>query len=300
MYNIVQKTYPNGDIQLKIYDKPLDIKNNEYDDNIDIMYDIKRELYYSDKELSKEFCKEFEKQQLKDIKEELIKLQDTEDDKEKTRLYNRLRNDKRDKTKIYDKARANEWHWFATFTFDSSIVDRANYDECYKKLSTWLKNIRNRYCPNLKYLCVPELHSDGVNWHFHGLLANVEELTFVQAINGKKDSVYYGLPLKDNNGNDVYTLEEYRLGFATFTRVKDTRRVSHYITKYVTKSVSFKLEGRNRHLASRNLDLPKEEKIICSKEDIEILLDSVVPKWQKTKEVAKGTSFENKMKIIEL
>lgn len=302
MYNIIQKEYPNGDIQMKIFKKALIENNNDkIIDNGDIFIIEQRELYYSDDDrLNEEFCKNYEKKQKKQILNEQLNVELTEEQKEKIRLNDRLRNDKRDKQKVYDKARANTWHWFATFTFSSDKVDRTNYDECKKKLCKWLNNIKNRYCPDLKYLCVPELHEDNISWHFHGLLANVDELSFVQGINNKKDSVFYGMPLKDKNGNDVYNLECYNLGYASFTKVRDTRRVSGYIVKYMTKQISFKLEGKNRHIASRNLDMPKSKKMFMDNEGLKILKSSINPKWEQKKEVAKGTMYENEIHYIEL
>ena len=146
----------------------------------------------------------------------------------------------------------------------------------------------------------PEEHEKG-GWHFHCLLANCFELEFVQAINNDKDSKYYGLPLFDNLGNEVYNLVDYKLGFTQFTEVRDTRRISMYITKYITKFNCIKLEGRNRHIASRNLDKPDVSHILLDDVELEKLYSNIQDniKWQKKKTLAKDTYFENEVEFIE-
>ena len=78
----------------------------------------------------------------------------------------------RAKSMVYNYARANEWEYFITMTFDKVKIDRYNYDACSKAIRKWLNNIRNNYAPNLKYIIVPEQHllRNGDTqraWHFH-------------------------------------------------------------------------------------------------------------------------------------
>lgn len=301
MYNSILKQYPNGDIQYKFYDKSISERMLDDDDKRKELFDRDRykelrELYYNDV-CNEEIAKEFERLQLKQIQKWKLK----EEHKEEHKKNIRFQNDKRDKQKIFDLARSNTWHWFGTFTFDGTKINRYDYEECYKKLSKWLMNVRNRKCKDLKYLCIPEQHKNGA-WHFHCLLANTEELTFIRATNNNKDSKYYGLPLCDNKGREIYNIENFTIGFTNFSKVSDTRRVSMYIVKYITKSNCIKLEGRNRHLASRNLNKPTVRKSECTKEEIDEFLKSVEfrTKWKKEKTLAKGTLYENKVLYVEL
>ena len=249
-YNISIKRYPQGNSQIKIYKKA--INNNFIRDNSSTeqlleskYYDI---LNFSTDNLkltkAREILNRLNNHKIHSFKsfDEWINCSDDEcpfDIEPIVKLPNFRKlndNNKRDKQLVYDLARSNDWDWFATITFNPNKYNRQDYDECRKALSKLLNNIRNRYCPDLKYLFIPELHSDGINWHFHGLLSNCTDLHFTQSINGKIGSKFYGLPLKDKNGNDVFVCNHFsKLGNCTFTKVKDTRRVSNYITKYITK-----------------------------------------------------------------
>ena len=90
---------------------------------------------------------------------------------------------KRTRDKIYDYANCNHWEWFCTFTFSpEKIEDRSNFEQVSKKFTNWLSNMRLKYCPDMKYLVVPEKHKDG-SYHFHGVFSNCAGLNFVPAIN---------------------------------------------------------------------------------------------------------------------
>lgn len=147
----------------------------------------------------------------------------------------------RTKQNIYQIARANRWEWYITLTLDPEKIDRTDYDLCVKTVRKWFNNIKFRSCPDLKYVIVPELHDDGKSWHFHGLLANTEGLTFTDS----------GIKQK---GRKVYNLVDYKLGFTNCTKVGDTRKVSAYITKYITKNLKTSITGKRRYLASKNCD----------------------------------------------
>lgn len=152
---------------------------------------------------------------------------------------------KRAKKRIYDYSRSNSWEWFVTLTFDRSGVDSTNYDICYKKVSNWLHNIRIRAAPDLKYLFVPEYHSDNKHIHFHGLLSNCGNMSFVYSGHKKQ-------------GHKIYNLSGWSWGFSTASKVKDTDKVSFYITKYISKDLCVVSSGRQRYLVSQNCNLPKE------------------------------------------
>jgi hypothetical protein len=162
----------------------------------------------------------------------------------KSRCYHSFKNSaRRSKNMIYDYARANIWEWFVTITFDPKKVDSLNYDVCTKKLSQWLKNIRKRHCRDMKYLFVPELHKSG-RYHFHGIISDCEGLEFT-------DSNH-----KTNDGEVIYNIGKYKLGFTTATKVKDTQKVSMYIAKYVTKDLTSTIKGKRRYWQSKNCKKP--------------------------------------------
>lgn len=152
------------------------------------------------------------------------------------------RSSRRSKSVIYDIARSNTWEWFITLTFDPEKVNSFDYDECSKGLKNWLDRVRRKCDGDLKYIIIPELHKSG-RYHFHGLLSGAYGLEFV-------DSGH------ETNGDIIYNIGSYKLGFTTATQVKDTNRVSMYIAKYVTKELTACTKGKKRYWASRNCEKP--------------------------------------------
>ena len=151
---------------------------------------------------------------------------------------------KRTINKVYDISRCNSWEWFITLTFNQKKLDRYNYDIVSKKLKSWLDRVR-RTSKDLKYIIVPELHKDGA-YHFHGLFSNCE-FEFVDS------------GIKDRNGNKVYNIPSYKLGFTTATKVKNTNAANKYIAKYLNKDLFKATSGKKRYWASRNVNLP----VVC-------------------------------------
>ena len=145
----------------------------------------------------------------------------------------------RTKNKLYGIARANEWDLFITLTFDRNITDSSDYDLISRRTRNWLNNIQKRYCPDLKYLVVPELHADRIHWHIHGLLANISGLKMLNT----------GIV---KNGKSIYNLRGWKFGFSTASYVVDSARCASYICKYITKELVTCIKNRKRFWASSN------------------------------------------------
>jgi hypothetical protein len=211
-FNLKRFNYEGG-TQIRLYEKVLKhggIKQkNEYDGKDD-------EVYY-------------ESNNKRDNQDDIL------EDKKRSEVESRNRTVQN----IYGIARSNKWDLFLTITFNPDIVDSTNYDEVVKKTQNWLNNVRKRVSPNMKYILVPELHADGKKWHFHGLLADCEELTLIETNIVR-------------NGKIVYNLGNWKYGFTEVTKVEDTRRVSSYISKYITKEVCDVTFGKKRYWASKN------------------------------------------------
>lgn len=174
--------------------------------------------------------------------------------------------------KIYAYARANIWDWFFTLTFNPDKVDRFDYGECQKKLTTWLNNMRKSF-PELKYLFVPELHlgeNSQVNergehaWHFHGLVSGLPDICFQES----------GVLTK--SGLPIYNVGKYKLGWSTATRVSNQEACCKYITKYVTKDLCEVTKGRKRYWASKNLSIPEETTAILEYGDMQRLMERLL------------------------
>lgn len=164
--------------------------------------------------------------------------------------------------KVYDLARSNEFDWFITMTFDSQKVDRYDYESCAEALKRFTDILWHN---GNKWLIVPEQHKDGA-FHFHGL------------VSGDLDVTYH----KDG----IYNLNNYKYGFTTATRIKDPKRVSTYIAKYLTKEITVP-KGRKRYWASRGLQKPTEEFVVMSSEEYGEIYNSA--RFQKVSETPYGT-----------
>ena len=225
-YNTKIIDFGNGKKQVVTYEKPVVLS--------DIDYDVEKSTVSN---------------------KNIIELSDNEIERRKVHSFFTSAN--RTKNEIYKIARANSWDYFITFTFDKNKVDRTNYDLIMKKVTKYFNNWKQRKCPNLKYLLIPEQHkrieSNGLHaWHFHGLISNCDGLTFIEL--SDNDKKYYDIQCD----YPVYTIKEYKLGFCTATIVLSDDKVSHYITKYITKSLCGLTQNKRRYLYSRNCDKPKE------------------------------------------
>lgn len=168
------------------------------------------------------------------------------------------------KNKIYNISRSNIWEYFITLTFDREKVDSSNYEDICKRLTMFLNNIKKRGSPDLKYLIVPELHKDKEHYHFHGLLSDCGEIKFLPSGHYTKE------------GDKIYNVKDWKLGFTTATKVKDTQRVSSYITKYLSKDLCGLLKNKKRYYTSQNINVTEGEYFLVDKDEImEIYADDI-------------------------
>lgn len=162
--------------------------------------------------------------------------------------------------KIYEIARSNRWEYFITLTFDPQKHNSKNYDYITGIMHDWLKDLKKNYAPDLIYLIVPELHADGQKYHFHGVFANCGAIPFV-------DSGHY------IDGEPIYNIGAYKFGWSTATKVKDTFRVSSYITKYITKDLCSVTMGKKRYWCSKNCNRPVIQSYHMTQEEIDQIFE---------------------------
>ena len=168
----------------------------------------------------------------------------------------------RTKNKIYEIARSNHWEYFVTFTFNPQKVNSKNYDYVAQVVHDWLKKIKKEHAPDLYYMLVPELHEDGKKWHFHGILGNTGDIQFIDSGYRKDEHIIYNMP-------------QFPYGFTTATKVKDSNKVSAYITKYITKDLCAVTQGRKRYWASRNVKRPAVIDYNLSPEEIAMVMEDI-------------------------
>lgn len=150
----------------------------------------------------------------------------------------------RTKNKVYEIARANKWDYFITLTFNPQKVNSKNYEYVKNLVSEYFHTERKTKAPDLKYLIVPELHEDGKKYHFHGVLSDIGNIPMVNSGHITSDE------------KPIYNIGSFPYGFTTATKVQDTRKVSAYITKYITKDLCVATENRRRYLNSNNCERP--------------------------------------------
>lgn len=161
----------------------------------------------------------------------------------------------RTKSKIFELAFCNPWDWFFTGTLDPQKYDRTDLDNYHKKLTQWIRDYNKKHGLKIKFLFIPELHSDGKSWHIHGFLYGlpVEHLKQFQI----GDIMGKGLARKVKKGDIVYNWQPYanKFGFCDLEPIRNHEAVSKYITKYISKNLATSVKELNAHqyYASRGL-----------------------------------------------
>lgn len=281
-YNARIKKYGNGTLQLTFYGRSIFTKEDFglSVNSIDLLSDtevadIRNNCFYDVNDETFEFI---DITPFDDISPDMLSADSTHVRTDADIQRSLISSMNRSKRMIYDYGRSNVWEWFFTLTF--ARVDNftaENYEECQKKVSKWFQNVKYRYCPDMKYLIVPEQHESGA-WHFHAMVSNIDEFSkkFVPAVNNQEFRKIYGKVLLNKKGKPVrnkyfgqilrtsypdgdiiYNIPSYKFGFSTATRIQDTRRTVSYVVKYITEDLSKCTFGKRRYLPSRGLNLPE-------------------------------------------
>ena len=242
VYNVKLYDYKHGS-QIRVYNKPISRLEKDRDDLDEKSYkivpdgqiSIKDPVKKPKKKKSDPDCPVGRASPVEDVSDKVNRDRSIESSKNRT------------KQKIYECCRANEWEWFCTFTFDPDLVDRYDYRKVSSAMSKWLNEIKRNYCPDLKYILIPEAHKDGAV-HFHGLFSNTGNLTFTES----------GVSFINKDGDKciIYNLVQFYLGYSNITKVYHPERITSYICKYITKDLVLLTENNKRYWISRNLEKP--------------------------------------------
>ena len=242
-YNLKIYYYETG-TQFRVYSRPISKKSIMEKEQEQEVIDV---LGYNPNDIEKRvndmFLPNDCERVLNPFTEEIEVWGTLDEDKEKRAKQVSLN---RSKQNLIGICRANKWHYFVTFTFNPRLVDSSNYYEVCVKTSQFMNNLRKRYCPNMKYVLVPELHKDGEHYHLHGLMADCDG--FKMRVSGKFD----------RKGNIIYNMPSWKYGWNTATAVSHSGKVSNYIAKYITKDTEGLLHGKRRYWCSHNTILPQE------------------------------------------
>ena len=208
---------------------------------------------------------EFKDKQLHDsdfelwLQMNLHKLHEVEwEDIAEDKKYKSDNNIRRAKNVIFELAMCNEWEYFCTFTIDEQKYDRENLKNYYKDFSKWINNLKTKKGYNIRYILIPELHSDKKSWHMHGLMSGIpkDELSLFKK----------GSPIKlIEKGYKNWERYQNKFGFCSFDKVKSHEKVSNYITKYITKDMLNCVSevGCHMYYATKGL---KRREVICRQE----------------------------------
>ncbi len=170
-------------------------------------------------------------------------------------------NIRRAKNAIFEYAFCNPWDWFFTGTLDPQKYDRTNLDKFHKDLTRWFSNYGRIYNVSIKFLLVPEKHSDGISWHIHGFLRGLPKEHLKQFVVG--DVMGKGLAEKVKKGDVVYNWLPYakKFGFCDLEPIRNAEAVSKYMTKYINKNLASSVKDLNAHLYYHSRGLNKAEEI---------------------------------------
>ena len=167
----------------------------------------------------------------------------------------------RTRSTIYDIVASNAWDYFVTLTIDGSKYDRENLKTYEKDLQTMIKNYNAYNKTQIRFLFIPEFHSDRKSYHMHGLMSGLPKNCLTSF------TLDMHLPNrildKVQNGKQVYEWKQYRkrFGFCELEAVENPDAISAYMTKYITEDLSNTVQELNAHayFCSRGL---KRSKIV--------------------------------------
>lgn len=126
----------------------------------------------------------------------------------------------RAKSNIFNIATFNKFEYFFTQTINNNY-DRSDLNKLVQNFSQITRNLRKTYHDNFYYLIIPELHSDGKNWHLHGFL-----------------SLAYGLDSYINKNGFISIFSLDKIGYNSITKIKNYNACVKYMTEYITKDLA--------------------------------------------------------------
>lgn len=172
----------------------------------------------------------------------------------------------RARSKIFEYAICNDFEFFVTLTLNGKKIERNDIDCYIKKLGQYIRDVRKHTGQKIEYLLIPEKHSDGINWHMHGLMKGLKDLRRYDISENipkrMKDKI---LQYREHNLN-LYEWQGYskKFGFNCIEPIRDKEACSAYITKYISKSIDCEMgiteKNKKMYYCSRGLKTAKNIK----------------------------------------
>lgn len=262
-YNLRQLAYSNGTTQIRLYDEPIRPHK-------------RKSKPLTDKPKSIPIVKSIEPAIPMTFEEIMERIAENERLKAEYSLRSSV---SRTRNKIEQLSRSGNFQYFVTLTYSPEKIDRYDYDECIKKFTTWLQNIK-RKAPNVQALFIPEFHTKNAKIdengnsiyavHFHGLMGQIGDLKLE----------FY----KMRNGIEVYKLLDWGFGISDVTEIQDKMAVTKYIRKYITKqsiSIARTHKGRHRYFKT-GLIKPKETTMLFESIHKDNLIEQYIENYADT------------------
>lgn len=158
----------------------------------------------------------------------------------------------RAKSAVTEYALCNDWEHFVTLTIDKKKQDRYDMKKYIHDLGVWIGNYNKKYNTKLSYLLIPEKHEDGAT-HCHGLFNGVSSDSLTINKNNYLDMPYYF----------------NRFGYISLSPIKNKDACAFYMTKYITKDMSCRLEDVGEHLYYCSRGLKRKEVFLYGDIDID-------------------------------
>lgn len=174
----------------------------------------------------------------------------------------------RTRSTIFEIATCNDFKHFCTFTQSKELRDRFDLGAFRKDFAQFVRNLNRSRDEKIKYLLIPEQHSDGA-WHMHGLLLGLNNGDLQKNEHGYLDWVAY----------------RKKFGFFSVSPIKNGEACAKYVTKYITKDLLKTNIENGQHCFFASQGLKRAEQIVkderspcfCSEWDFEN--DYVKVRW---------------------
>ena len=157
----------------------------------------------------------------------------------------------RSKRNIRRLCLANDFEYFATWTISSQFADRFSVQDVQDRMRKLLKAYQ-RINNDFKYIYVIEKHKDGA-LHFHGMVKGVGQDFFKYKKDDFEKLPHYILDTIEK-GISIYhcIFFDNKLGYNTFTKIKNYTACCNYIVKYISKN-PIRNENDQVYFCSRGL-----------------------------------------------
>ena len=204
----------------------------------------------------------------------------------------------RTRSTIYDIVASNAWDYFVTLTIDGNKYNRENLQVYEKDLQKMITNYNAYNKTQIRFLFIPEFHSDRKSYHMHGLMSGLPN----DCLNPFTLDMHLPNRILDKvqNGKQVYEWKQYRkrFGFCELEAVEDPDAISAYMTKYITEDLSNTVQELNAHayFCSRGLNRSKivHRGTLVSLPTMDFENDYVAIKNFQTKEEAEAFFYDPK------